>query len=587
MVNKMPDDFNMSMSPETAQQLLNEGKISQSTYQAAIGNPEQQASYQPTPISDNSLPENAYGSAAPNQELPQFDNLRGESQPPSSSQQPISSSSSTGLNFPNEATTPKQQQPNDPNALNLPTDTITKNTPITLAPLPKGMNSQQADLANTKSFGEDSIANLQTQKDSNSELATAKEQGAREAYENIQQTKNDRIQQQKDLEAFHYKSQQEQKTVDDSSTAEAKRIAKLEVDPNKGVNDINPIAKVLLIIGAGLTQAGGGEGLKSAMSYLNEKNKASADAQWKKIENQKDGWQMERNVAARQAARDGDQEKFMVAKGVESWRTHQLELDGIETKTKSAEIKASAQQANSAIDAQVNGILKAFGDKQVQLLRSSEQAGAAAAANQLKQHQKTQDDIRTRSQHYIDNGVDPTEAVSRANAEYGWNPDNRKFGALPSKEEREAASKGPNEAQQKTATEIKQGKEDLKELDNYRSKVATISPSVVEGLSPDTRGKIQAEQARYEAFVYRQVAKMYKMDTTAQEPKNIKLIEHFAKPYLPNSQYEPIEVTRRRMDNLEHDMHSNMAGITGQTAPEQRSSSSKPADTTGFSGVTK
>lgn len=111
-----------------------------------------------------------------------------------------------------------------------------------------------------------------------------------------------------------------------------------------------------------------------------------------------------------------------------------------------------------------------------------------------------------------------------------------------------------------------QYKSDLGQIDKYEKDVGSLSPSLVQGLSPEARGDRKRKQDEYNSFVMQTVADAYKKRTGNVEPKSPELIHEYAKPFLVDntgSNFEPEDVTRKKIQGLRRYFQQSNAGITG------------------------
>jgi hypothetical protein len=241
-------------------------------------------------------------------------------------------------------------------------------------------------------------------------------------------------------QAFKVQAMARAQQMEEQSLARAKEIAEMKIDPNKGVNDMSSVSKVLSVIAGGL---GGYSGDRSMMQALTKKNEASIAAQQSDIQNKKDGWRMEENIAARQAAKDGDWLAFRSAKRIESLGTLKLQIQGVVDQTKSAQVKEAGTQQILALDRQIQQTTLQQAGNQYNYDHSKEVAAAQAAAAQNARVAKTQEEIRTSIKDLMKGDANNApmsfeEAYRVAHAQNtGIDPAGKGAGPLPSISQRE------------------------------------------------------------------------------------------------------------------------------------------------------
>lgn len=107
------------------------------------------------------------------------------------------------------------------------------------------------------------------------------------------------------------------------------------------------------------------------------------------------------------------------------------------------------------------------------------------------------------------------------------------------------------------AKTLLQNHADINELDDFSKHTNVLSSLEIDASK-------RAYQDAYRAKVYSIVARKYKIDTSANEPRNVELIEKLAAPYLPRITGEDPQVTQERIDRLKHDIAVDTAGVTGE-----------------------
>jgi hypothetical protein len=130
---------------------------------------------------------------------------------------------------------------------------------------------------------------------------------------------------------------------------------------------------------------------------------------------------------------------------------------------------------------------------------------------------------------------------------------------------------GAAEGAKKAEDEKKQRSElynDLSDIHNFIDNYRKVNTDLIQGfpLTGDKREK-ERIQDEYRSRVLTSIAKMYKIDTSTNEPRNLELIHELSAPYLPASTTEPPEVTLRRMQSLHQKLYQTIAPSAGLTQP--------------------
>ena len=357
----------------------------------------------------------------------------------------------------------------------------------------------------------------------------------------------------------------------------AHKLAANTIDPDRYWNSKSTGGKVLATIGLALGQLSAGlthSGINPAMQQMNAAIANDIDSQ---KENMAQGWKEYDKL------HELDNDAGAKARYNDTWRaTHYImgtelvktQLATMASKTQNAQVKENANNMIQQIDGKQLDARKALGDQMAAEARAKAQAQAAYQAAQAAKIEKLTASAGKDIQDLV-----LTAKISEADArkQVAGRPQYstlRAFGILP-QDDGTVSTRIPDidlkgiegaDKKDKKDSELKQLEADQKELQNFKNNVTSIAPSLIEGIKPTSRGNVKIQQSAYEAFVLKQVAKMYKLETGANEPKNLELIKELSGAYLPNGSWEDPQVTLQRMNQLQHDMESNTVGVTGKDA---------------------
>jgi hypothetical protein len=402
---------NYSFSPEMAQTLYDNEKISKSTYDASMGN---QSIVPEQAINMSVPPEPVYGPPTPPMNDQGFAVL---SQPPtenpfnlplgapsqSLAAPPVESSSPTPQPVPVSADVPEPKQApavaQAPQSVAKPEATraqVAAGQAVPSAVPQKPKTAEQLERARLEGravqASDDAISEQQITNTANE----AYQKGAQDSVAHINNTIRDEGESIKREEAILSAAKTKADTADADIVKRTRELANTKIDPNHHWESLSTGGKLQSAIGlffgafAGVTDPG----KNPALDQFNKQIQTDIDAQKFNINNKKDALDMERNIVARQYARDQDWAGYERVKRLEGWRVLEHRLSSVDITSKSAQQQAAHEKGLMAIRQKADGARDEVMQYEVQTQKRKEAAAAQAAAAQRARLEKSQDSIQ-------------------------------------------------------------------------------------------------------------------------------------------------------------------------------------------------
>jgi len=334
------------------------------------------------------------------------------------------------------------------------------------------------------------------------------------------------------------------------STERAKAIANMQVDPERYVHDKSVLGKIGMVLSLALGGFAGGYNHteNQNMKMLNAAIDRDVAAQEKRIDNAKDSARELDRLSKERYGHAMDKVQFLGQVRQDLLNTAQLELADITTKYEGPEAQQKANELNAGIQQELATHKQQYVDRAA--------SAAAAAANKAAESRKAVGELAAKLMEPKEGqpGMSAAEAAdtaSRLLTGKGADTTGLSTEARPGKltDEEKAAKKAELEATENVKT-LKDF--DMKKVTEGGSLGNLANETLPGGLVPDSVKENAQVRNDYNTRARMIVAGSYKLDTNANEPKNMKRVEEDAKPYviMPGDDVKVAEKKREALVNL-------------------------------------
>lgn len=220
-------------------------------------------------------------------------------------------------------------------------------------------------------------------------------------------------------EQYKARSMERARLADEHGRQRAQELLESKVDQNRYWKNLGTGEKVvtglaMLVGGLGAGAAGSRTG-NAVMDQLYKNMDRDVELQKGELQNRKDAWEMEQNIAAREFARDNDWLGFRSAKRLEGLNLMKHQADAILSKSKGEAERAKGLQAMSVIDQEIEGERMRLAEHRYKIDKSKELAAGQAAAAQSSRVEKMRAEVRALTQKLmVDRGMSYEDAFKNA-----------------------------------------------------------------------------------------------------------------------------------------------------------------------------
>lgn len=465
---------------------------------------------------------------------------------------------------------------------------------------------------NPNQFTQEQLANLEAQKGLTNKEAQNQAQAAADAAKIQVQTAQEQQRMLADQQAAMQKSMQDANTRDENIRSMVKDQYSKDIDPNRFWNSKSTGQKAEAMIGILLSGIGMGiahrPGENPAMGQLNKLIDQDIDSQ---------KFNMDKNFKAISALHNLDESAFNRDMHNQLWQNN-FRTAALERMKLDLQVRA-AQSSSETIKNNAQKSILDITNEQDKLKYQNYLLAQKTAQQGIERLRSLQAQANKDIQELVkEKGVDPEEATKQVLDRPGMEPvrnqmlkdfnkqfndelsknsaltgvlgkdaqdrlqlqiqnqifaNNPQFRALlPSTRKPGEPIVSDTTEQKKVSANSTELNNDLDQLHNFMKDAGQINTDLFQGMGLGEKSQKRKQmQEAYQSFVYKQVAKMYKIDTSANEPRNLEYIHQLSAPYLPQSTYEDLDVTKQRMFQLWNDMQrsaqSTVPGLKIETPP--------------------